>query len=137
MSCPTSRQHTSWSGTSAEQRDQHRQRYVSSVLPQYCRLSATTGLVCHRDRRTAVDLFQGGVPLDAVEAAFRLETVRRSLRSPHAPPLQPIRSLRYFNPIINQVLTDPPDLGPLHYLSFKIESLADLRLGFPLRDPAF
>jgi len=129
-------QQPSWSDSSTEQRDQRRQDFVNSVLSQYCRLSATTGLVCRRDRKTVVELFEGGVPLAAIEAAFSLETIRRNLRSPHAPPLRLIRSLRYFVPIINQILTNPPDLGHLHYLSFRIDSLDHHRLGFPLQDSA-
>ena len=126
----------SWSDSTAEQRDQRRQDYVSGVLSQYCRLSSTSGMVCRRDRRTAVGLFEAGVPVAAVEAAFTVETVRRSLRSPYAPPLGLIQSFRYFVPIVNQVLTNPPDQAPIHYLAFKINSLADHRLGFPLQDSA-
>ena len=55
---------------------------------------------------------------DAPKVLFRLT------REPQAPPLQPIRSLRYFVPVIEEVLSLPLPDNYLSYLKLKMRSLA-------------
>ena len=83
--------------------------------PHTARRKAST-----HDRRIADQLLQQGVPLETIEAAFLLATVRRRFRSePDRPPLPPIRSLAYFLPVLEEILLDPLDPGYVEYLRRK------------------
>jgi len=80
------------------------QEYVRKLLDAYRATPGTTGTVRHPDRLLAVQLFQRGVPLMAVENALVLAAARRLARPEGAPPLSTIRSLAYFSPVIEEVL---------------------------------
>ncbi len=54
-----------------------------------------------------------GVPLAAVENAFVLAAARRLARPSDAAPLGVIRSLAYFSPVIDEVLT--MKAGPTYF----------------------
>ena len=56
----------------------------------------------------------------AVLAAFLLAASRRRFRTPEAPALQPIRSLSYFLPIIDEIIDTPIDPGYIAYLWSKL-----------------
>jgi len=74
-----------------------------------------------QDRHQAQRLFASQVPLDIVETALVLASVRRLLRPPAAPsPLPRVRSLAYFQPVIEELLEHPPGHGYLHYLRRKL-----------------
>lgn len=103
--------------------DDKRQRYVSRILSRYCLIPFTLGLVRSADRSFANQLFDRQVPLAAVETAFALASLRRELRPPSAPPLEPIRSLRYFGPIINRLTDHPPHFPSLWPLALGIDDL--------------
>jgi hypothetical protein len=79
-----------------------RDQYVQRLLDAYRRLSEGSGKVRPADRTLAGQLYDDGVPLLLVETAFRIAVSRRQRRPHDAPPLQPIRSLRYFLPIIEE-----------------------------------
>ena len=78
--------------------------YVRQVLAAYCQTPTTSGRVTRQDRSLAVQLYQRGVPLDIVQNALALGAVRRLYRNLDAPPLQPVRSLHYFQALIQEVL---------------------------------
>ena len=80
-------------------------RYVRRVLDAYRATPGTCGVVRKPDRALALRLFVSGVPLAAVENAFTLAAARRLIRPAAAPPLGIIRSLAYFSPVIDEVLT--------------------------------
>ena len=78
--------------------------YVQSVLDAYRVTPGTCGVVRRTDRVFALELFERGVAVEVVENALVLAAARRALRSPDAPPLNGIRSLAYFSPVIDEVL---------------------------------
>lgn len=82
-----------------EQRD-----YVRRFLEAYRTTPGTSGAVRRPDRLLAAQLYQRGVPLEAVENALTLAAARRLARAADAPPLGIIRSLAYFSPVIEEVL---------------------------------
>jgi hypothetical protein len=78
--------------------------YVRQVLDAYLHTPTTAGRVNPPDRLLAAELYDRGIPLAVVENAFVLGACRRLYRNPHAAPLAPVRSLRYFLPVIDEVL---------------------------------
>ena len=78
--------------------------YIRKVLDAYRRTPGTTGAVRRNDRLLAAVLYDRGVPATAVENALVLAASRRIFRPPDAAPLQPIRSLHYLLPVIDEVL---------------------------------
>jgi hypothetical protein len=99
-------------------------RYVDQLLDLYRRTPGTTGHVRPADRSLAACLASRGIPLGTVRDALLLAVARRTLRPDQAPPLPPIRSLHYILPILDELLADPPDPGYLHYLHYRLASLA-------------
>jgi hypothetical protein len=73
------------------------------------------------DRLLAEQLYGRGVPLQAVENAFVLATSRRQIRPAGAPPLNTIRSLAYFSPVIDEVLELRVNPEYFQYLRYKIQ----------------
>jgi hypothetical protein len=69
----------------------------------------------------AIELQQRGVALTAIENALILAAARRITRPPDSPPLATIRSLAYFLPVIEEVLSLPADPNYFHYLRSKLE----------------
>ncbi len=91
-----------------EQRD-----YVHRLLEAYCATPGTCGAVRRPDRLLAAQLHQRGVPIEAVENALTLAAARRLARPADAPPLGIIRSLAYFAPVIEEVMSLP--LSPEYF----------------------
>jgi hypothetical protein len=94
--------------------------YVRQLLAAYRRLPDTLGRTRPADRRLAADLRRRGVPLATVEAALLLAIARRRARPPGADPLQPIRSLHYFLPIIEELRRQPLPEGYLELLRARL-----------------
>lgn len=101
-----------------------RDQYVRNVLAQYRQLPGTLGQVRRTDRRLAEQLHARAVPLSLVEAAFALATCRRLFRSADAEPLEAVRTLHYFSPVIEELRQHPPDPEYIHYLHRKLATLA-------------
>jgi len=89
---------------------------ASWIIDTYLRLPDTPRRARQQDQLLAARLQERGVPEHIVEAAFLLATTRRINRPPHAEPLAPIRSLRYFLPVIEELLRRPPAASYLAYL---------------------
>lgn len=100
-----------------------KQQYVQSVLQLYLDLPHTPARSSRLDRQLAEQLWDRGVRFPAVEMAMLLATARRLMRSPQAPPLGPIRSLRYFLPVIEEITQQPLPESYLHYLRHKVAQL--------------
>jgi hypothetical protein len=75
------------------------------------------------DRRLALELHRRGVPIEIFRAAIRLATLRRLLRDPALPRLAPVRSLRYYLPVLDELLRTPPDPAWLDYLAARVARL--------------
>jgi hypothetical protein len=63
------------------------QDYVRGLLEAYRLTPSTSGVVRRPDRVLAVQLYERGVPLEAVENALVLAAGRRIVRPAGAPPL--------------------------------------------------
>ena len=83
--------------------------YVAAVLTCYVQLPHTPKRSSRNDSRLVHRLFDQKLPLDTVKAAFLLAISRRTFRPKDAPPLEPIRSLAYFLPVIKELDRTPPD----------------------------
>lgn len=105
--------------------------YTSAVLAGYLELPDTPSRSRLNDRLLAGQLYQRQIPLQTVQHAFLLATARRHLRLPDAPPLQPIRSLYYFLPLIEELLQAPLPNGYDLYLKRKLATLKSRRLSSP------
>ncbi len=85
--------------------------YLHTLTELYLRLPETPRRLSRYDRRLALEWFHQQIPLSVVEAAFLLASVRRTCRPPQARPLGPVRSLAYFQPVIEEVLQNQTALS--------------------------
>ena len=98
-----------------------REQYVQKVLQAYQHTPGTTGQVRPPDRQLAVQLQQRGIPLRIIEYALLLAAARRIFRPPEAPLLTTVRSLAYFVPVIEELLTTQINEDYFEYLRRKLE----------------
>ena len=99
--------------------------YVSAVLTFYVDLPDTPLRASVADQRQARIWFDGGVSLEVVETALLLACLRRMARPTDLPPLSRIRSLAYFQPVIDELLEHPAPSGYLQYLRLKLRGILD------------
>jgi hypothetical protein len=97
--------------------------YVASLLMLYIDLPDTPLRAGPRDQWLARKLHEQGVPLPLVESALLLASLRRLTRPSDLPPLPPIRSLAYFQPIIDELRQQPLPAGYLDYLRLKLQQV--------------
>lgn len=95
-------------------------RYVAHVLARYQRLPGTLGRILRDDRRTAGLLHDRSISLEVVDQAFVLALARRTFRTHGGDPVEPIRALRYFLPVIQEIVAAPPDPSYVHYLERRL-----------------
>lgn len=100
--------------------NQPQSHYIQTVLALYRKLPDTPNRHSRYDRRLAAQLCQQQLPLSLIENAFLLATARRLLRDPSYPPLNPIRSLHYFLPVIEELLDQSPPQAYFDYLRSKL-----------------
>ena len=81
--------------------------YVMAVLTIYIELPDTPASASPLDEAWARLFFHRHIPLAVIEAALLLGSLRRRTRLPDAPPLAGIRSLAYFQPIIEELSRTP------------------------------
>jgi hypothetical protein len=98
--------------------------YVVSVLALYGDMPDTPMRSSPLDQRHAHSWFDRGIPLLVVEAALLLASLRR-VRPPGVPSLPRIRSLAYFNPIIEELLQNPVPDEYVQYLRCRLRSTLD------------
>jgi hypothetical protein len=96
------------------------EEFVNTVLDAYVRLPETPNRTRSDDRYLAIKLYRQAVPLFQVKAAMLLATARRNCREPEAEPLEPIRSLRYFVPLIEEIQRSGVEESYVHYLQQKL-----------------
>jgi hypothetical protein len=99
--------------------------YVAAVLTLYVELPDTPLRASVPDQRLARLWFDRGVPLDVVETALLLACLRRAVRPTDVPPLPRIRSLAYFQPVIEELRQHPAPSGYLQYLRLKLRGIVD------------
>ncbi len=98
--------------------------YEAAVLLLYVDLPDTPLRASVQDQRQARRLHQRGIPLRLVESALLLGSLRRLVRPADLPPLPPIRSLAYFQPVIEELLAHPVPDNHLEYLRLKLRRMA-------------
>jgi hypothetical protein len=98
--------------------------YVAAVVIAYIELPETPLSASLQDHRQARRLHDRGIPLRTVESALLLGSLRRLIRPADLPPLPPIRSLAYFQPVIDELLVHPMPENYLDYLRIKLNRLA-------------
>ena len=98
--------------------------YVADVLLLYMELPETPLRTGVQDQWRARRWHDLGVSLRVVESAFLLGSLRRLLRPADAPPLSPIRSLAYFQPVLDELIANPPPDNYLDYLRLKLRRLS-------------
>lgn len=96
--------------------------YIDEVLRLYVRLSDTPSHPRPLDRILAAQLQQQLVPIEIIRAALLIGAIRHA--APDRPRLQPIRSLHYFLPIIEEIRPDPIEPGYLAYLEHCLARLS-------------
>ena len=96
--------------------------YVAAVLMLYLDLPDTPLRPSPQDQSLALKLHEQGVPLSLVEAALLLASLRRLIRPADRPPLPPIRSLAYFQPVITELQQQTLPDGYLDYLRLKLHT---------------
>ena len=101
--------------------------FVQRVLEAYRRTPGTMGTVRRPDRLLAEQLYQRGVSATIVENAFVLAAARRLMRPAHAPPLGTIRSLAYFLPVIDEVLSLHVSPDYFQHLRHKLDRFPSTR----------
>jgi hypothetical protein len=98
--------------------------YTNSVILLYVELPETPLSASLQDHRQARRLHDRAVPLQIVESALLLGSLRRLVRPADLPPLTPIRSLAYFQPVIDELLVHPMPDQYLEYLRLKLNRIA-------------
>jgi hypothetical protein len=98
--------------------------YMAAVVMAYVELPETPLSANLQDHRQARRLHDRGIPLRIVESALLLGSLRRLIRPADLPPLPPIRSLAYFQPVIDELLIHPMPENYLEYLRLKLNRFA-------------
>jgi hypothetical protein len=98
--------------------------YVAAVIVLYVELPETPLSASLQDYRQARRLHDRGVPLQIAESALLLASLRRLVRPADLPSLTPIRSLAYFQPVIDELLVHPMPDNYLEYLRLKLNRIA-------------
>jgi hypothetical protein len=101
--------------------------YVANVLILYVDLPETPLRASIQDQWQARRLHDRGVPLRLVESALLLASLRRLIRPADVPPLPPIRSLAYFQPVIEELLEHPVPENYLDYLRLKMRRIVNAK----------
>jgi hypothetical protein len=96
--------------------------YVQAVIELYVSLPGTPARASRGDRRLARTLCERHVPVSLVRAALVLAVARRTLRSPAAAPLGPVRTLHYFLPVIEELTAIPVDPAYVEHLAARINT---------------
>ena len=100
-----------------------RQAYVDAVVTNYVRLPGTPLQASRQDRLFARTLHEMRVPPRVVYAAFVLALARREVRSASQPRLPAIRTLRFFQGPIDEVVRAGIDTAYVQHLAAKIKPL--------------
>jgi hypothetical protein len=96
--------------------------YVRTVLDTFVSLPGAPLRPRRDDRFVAEKLYRQQVPLPVLEYALLLGCVRREFQE-HDVPVQPIRSLRYFVPVVEELRHEPVDAAYVRYLRSKLSEM--------------
>jgi hypothetical protein len=99
--------------------------YVAAVMMLYTELPDTPLRPSPQDQALARRMHEQGISLSLIEAALLLASLRRLLRPAEAPPLPPVRSFAYFQPVIAELQQQPLPEGYIDYLRLKLRRLTE------------
>jgi hypothetical protein len=111
--------------------------YIAAVILSYLDLPDTPFSASPNDHRQARRLFEGGIALQLVESALLLASLRRLIRPAGLPSLPPIRSLAYFQPVIDELLAQSMPDHYVEYLRSKLNRIADKTAPAPVQKKTF
>jgi hypothetical protein len=94
--------------------------YVTAVVTLYMDMPDTPMRISASDQWLARHFYQDGVPMETVETALLLGSLRRLIRPADSPRLAPIRSLAYFRPVIEELQENPAPENYRDYLRLKL-----------------
>lgn len=98
--------------------------YVAAIIACYLELPETPMSATLQDHRHARRWRDQDVPLHLAESALLLASLRRLIRPADLPPLSPIRSLAYFQPVVDELQVHPMPAHYLDYLRLKLNRIA-------------
>lgn len=101
--------------------------FVDAVLQTYVSLPDTPSRARCDDRCLAIKWHRQTMPLFQVKAAMLLATARRTFREVELEPLEPIRSLRYFVPLIEEIQRSGVDKSYVRYLQQKLSPVLETK----------
>lgn len=100
-----------------------RRDYVQRVIRLYLDAPDTPDKPRKSDWTVAASFHDDRVPIELIEHAIALATLRRHLRPPDADPLEPIRSLAYIRPLISHLRQTAVDDGYRAYVASRYAQL--------------
>ena len=100
-----------------------RASFVAAVIDAYRTTPGALGQARASDLKLAHRLFDSGVPLKVVTAALALAATRRICRPEDSQPLEPVRSLHYFKPVIDELLNCDPEPFLLTYIEDRLQRI--------------
>ena len=101
--------------------------YVAAIITLYLELPDTPLSASIQDHWQARRLHHRAIPLRLVESALLLGSLRRLVRPADVPPLPPVRSLAYFQPVIEELLIHPMPDTYLEYLKIKLRRFSETK----------
>lgn len=99
--------------------------YVASVRDWFLTLGCGNGRFTPSDARIAGEMQERGIPLEAVQDAILLGTCRKYISWLNGAAAEPIASVRYFEPVITEILEEPFSADYRAYLRAKNKQLAE------------
>jgi hypothetical protein len=107
-----------------------RPAYLAAAIRLYLDLPDAPRRARRADWAVAATLYARAVPLDTLAHAMRLATLRRRLRHPHDPPLEPVGSLAYYRRVLETLTPEALDPGYVDYITYKYHKLLAAPAGF-------
>jgi hypothetical protein len=101
--------------------------FINAVVAMYTALPDTPARARPLDRRLAETWHCRQLSLQTIESAFLLGQLRRLGRPLDYPKLQPIRSMYYFVPLLEEVLQQPLAADFVEYAKMKILAIQNRR----------
>ena len=105
--------------------------YLAAVIQLYLDLPGAPRRASRNDWAVAATLHARGVSLDTLAHAMRLATLRRTLRDPDDPPLEPVASLAYYRRVLDSLTPEALDPGYVAYIQHKYQELLAVLAGSP------
>lgn len=112
-----------------------RERYVQEILERYRNTPGTRGRIRNADRRLAEDLYRRGVSANNVRTAILLAAARRAFRDPELGHIEPIGSLHYFLPALDEIQRQPIDPDYIDHIEARLAACPAPDAGTGHRSP--